>query len=271
MKNIVKTTGLAAFALAFVGSALAQNDIAGTWKSQFDSQLGTQKYTFAFKLDGANLTGRAISERENATNDVAITNAKIDKDKVSFSEPLKIQDNDVVVEYSGTIAGDELKLHRKVGDFAEYDIVAKRVTDAGAGAAAQPAQGSVAGKWQGQFDSQIGVQKYTYEFKVDGTNLTGRAIGIRDEGTNNVAITEGKIVKDDISFVEPLKFDDNDVRIEYTGKVSGDEIKLHRKVGDFAEEDLVAKRVKEAEPKAEVKPEAKAETKPGTNSPAAKQ
>jgi len=41
-------------------------------------------------------------------------------------------------------------------------------------------------------------------------------------------------------------------------------------VGDFAEEDLVAKRVKEAEPKAEVKPEAKAETKPGTNSPAAK-
>jgi hypothetical protein len=129
---------------------------------------------------------------------------------------------------------------------------------------------TVAGKWQGEFDSQIGVQKYTYEFKVNGTNLTGRAIGIRDEGTNNVAITEGKINKDEISFVEPLKFDDNDVRIEYTGKVSGDEIKLHRKVGDFAEEDLVAKRVKEAEPKAEVKSEAKAETKPGTNAPPAK-
>jgi hypothetical protein len=135
---------------------------------------------------------------------------------------------------------------------------------------ARSADTTVAGKWQGEFDSQIGLQKYTYEFKVDGTNLTGRAIGIRDEGTNNVAITEGKIIKDEISFVEPLKFDDNDVRIEYTGKVSGDEIKLHRKVGDFAEEDLVAKRVKEAEPKAEVKPEAKPEPKPGTNSPPAK-
>jgi hypothetical protein len=135
---------------------------------------------------------------------------------------------------------------------------------------ARSADTTVAGKWKGQFDSQIGLQKYTYVFKVDGTNLTGRAIGIRDEETNNVAITEGKIVKDEISFVEPLKFDDNDVRIEYTGKVSGDEIKLHRKVGDFAEEDLVVKRVKEAEPKAEAKPEAKAETKPGTNSPAAK-
>jgi hypothetical protein len=125
---------------------------------------------------------------------------------------------------------------------------------------------SVAGKWKGQFDSQIGLQKYTYEFKVDGTNVTGRALGIRDEGTNNVAITEGKIVKDEISFVEPLKFEDNELRIEYTGKVSGDEIKFHRKVGDFAEEDFVAKRVKEAEPMVEAKPEAK----PGTNSPAAK-
>jgi hypothetical protein len=123
-----------------------------------------------------------------------------------------------------------------------------------------------AGKWQGQFDSQIGLQKYTYEFKVDGTNLTGNAIGIRDNGTNNVAIAEGKINKDEISFVEPLKFQDNELRIEYTGKVAGDEIKFHRKVGDFAEEDFVAKRVKEAEPKTEVKPEAKA----GTNSPPAK-
>ena len=125
---------------------------------------------------------------------------------------------------------------------------------------------TVAGKWKGQFDSQIGLQKYTYEFKVDGTNLTGNAIGIRDNGTNNVAIAEGKINKDEISFVEPLKFQDNELRIEYTGKVAGDEIKFHRKVGDFAEEDFVAKRVKEAEPKTEVKPEAKA----ATNSPPAK-
>lgn len=105
------------------------------------------------------------------------------------------------------------------------------------------AQDNVTGKWQGQFDSQIGVQKYTYDFKVDGTNLTGRAFGITENGTNDSAITEGMVGTNGISFVEPLKFGDNDIRIEYTGKVSGDEIKLHRKVGDFAEEDLVVKRV----------------------------
>jgi hypothetical protein len=118
------------------------------------------------------------------------------------------------------------------------------------------AQDTVTGKWQGQFDSQIGVQKYTYEFKVDGTNVTGKAVGITENGTNNSAITEGKINQDQISFIEPLKFGDNDIRIEYTGKVAGDEIKLHRKVGDFAEEDLVVKRVKASG----AQPETKADT-----------
>jgi len=106
---------------------------------------------------------------------------------------------------------------------------------------------TVAGKWKGQFDSQIGLQRYSYEFKVDGTNLTGTATGEREMGTNTMAITEGRV-----------------------GKVSGDEIKFHRKVGDFGEEDFVAKRVTEAESTVEAKPAAKSETKLGTNSPAAK-
>ena len=73
---------------------------------------------------------------------------------------------------------------------------------------------SAAGTWKTQFDSQIGVQKYTYVFKVDGTNVTGTATGERDMGTNTVAITEGKISNDEITFVEPLKFGDNELRIE---------------------------------------------------------
>ena len=129
------------------------------------------------------------------------------------------------------------------------------------------AQDSVAGKWKGQFDSQIGLQKYTFDFKVAGTNLTGRAFGIRENGTNDVAITEGSVSTNEVCFVEPLKFDDNDIRIEYTGKLSGDEIKFHRKVGDFAEEDFVAKRVKASDAKPEA---AQPETKTDTNSPPAK-
>ena len=132
MKNFTKTLVLAAFALAVAGVVRAEDSVVGKWKAQFESQIGVQKYTFEFKADGTNITGRAIGERDTGTNDVALTEIKINKDEISFLEPLKIQDNEVQVEYKGKVAGDELKLHRKVGDFAEYDIVAKRVkaTDA---------------------------------------------------------------------------------------------------------------------------------------------
>jgi len=135
-------------------------------------------------------------------------------------------------------------------------------------AAAAQAEDSVAGRWKGQFDSPIGLQKYTFDFKVDGDKLTGKAIGEREMGTNEVAITEGKLNKDkgEITFVELLKFDDNEIRIEYTGKISGDEIKFHRKVGDFGDEDFVAKRVKDEGARPESKPEGKA----STNAPPAK-
>jgi hypothetical protein len=41
-----------------------------------------------------------------------------------------------------------------------------------------------------------------------------------------------------------MKFDDQPIRVEYKGKVAGDEIKFARKVGDFGGEEFVAKRVK---------------------------
>ncbi|MGB8261572.1 MAG: hypothetical protein WCE75_14520 [Terracidiphilus sp.] len=96
------------------------------------------------------------------------------------------------------------------------------------------------GKWTAEFNTQIGVQKYTYEFKVDGNTLTGKAINERGE----TPITEGKIDGDTISFTENLNFNGMELKIVYTGKIAGDEIKFTRKVGDFATEELTAKRVK---------------------------
>lgn len=98
----------------------------------------------------------------------------------------------------------------------------------------------VTGKWTATFDTQIGEQHYTYTFKVDGDKLSGTAKN--DRGTTD--ITNGTIKGDQISFEESLDFNGQTIAIEYTGTVSGDSIKLHRKVGDFAEEDLVANRGK---------------------------
>jgi hypothetical protein len=44
--------------------------------------------------------------------------------------------------------------------------------------------------------------------------------------------------------VESLKFRDQEIRIEYKGKLSGFEIKFTRRAGEFADEEFVAKRAK---------------------------
>lgn len=104
----------------------------------------------------------------------------------------------------------------------------------------------LAGKWKAEFDTQIGVQKYTYEFKSDAGKFTGKAMFERPDDKGEIELKEVKVTKDEVSFVELLKFQDMEVRIEYTGKFTNDdELKLTRKVGDFATEELIAKRVKE--------------------------
>jgi hypothetical protein len=136
MKNHFKSIALAALALASIVSVCgAQESVAGKWKAEFDSQIGVQKYTYEFKLDGTNLTGKASSETQMGTNDVSLSDIKVSQDEITFTEPMKFQDNSISIAYTGKINGDEIKFHRKVGDVAEEDLVAKRVTDSGTNSA----------------------------------------------------------------------------------------------------------------------------------------
>ena len=100
----------------------------------------------------------------------------------------------------------------------------------------------VTGTWTASFDTQVGAQKYTYTFKVDGNKLTGKA---KSElaGTES-EIIDGLVNGDDISFVENLNFQDMPLRIVYKGKIAGDEIKFTRTILDMFMEELVAKRAK---------------------------
>ena len=140
MKHSIKTVALASLALALVVPAWsADESFVGKWKAEFDSQIGTQKYTFEFKLEDGKLAGKAIGERQMGTNEVKLVEIKTDKDEISFVEPLRLQDarvagvtNEVRIEYKGKLKDDEIKLHRNVTDIAEYDIVAKRVKETGA-------------------------------------------------------------------------------------------------------------------------------------------
>jgi opacity protein-like surface antigen len=98
----------------------------------------------------------------------------------------------------------------------------------------------ISGTWTASIDTQIGVQNYTYDLKVEGSKVTGTAKSQNGESK----IQDGAIKGDEITFVENMDFDGQAVKIVYTGKIAGDEIKFNRKVGDFASEDFVAKRAK---------------------------
>ena len=102
----------------------------------------------------------------------------------------------------------------------------------------------ISGTWTTQFDSQVGVQKYTFEFKVDGTKLTGRALSNIAGADAKTDLTEGKINGDEVTFVENLNYQGMELKITYKGKISGDEIKFSRTVGDAGGEEFVAKRAK---------------------------
>jgi enterochelin esterase-like enzyme len=216
-------------------------DISGTWKSEFDSQIGVQKYTYTFKQDGTNLTGKASSEIGDQKREADLKECKMDGDAISFVEMLNFQGNDIRITYTGKLSanGNEIQLHREVGDFAQEDIVAQREASAPAAAAID-----VTGNWQAGFDTRRGLQKYTFTLKQVGTNVTGHGNVEMTDQKREFDLQEGKIEGNTLTFVEMLHIQDNDVRVVFTGRVSGDEIKFTRQVGGFGSSDATAKRDK---------------------------
>jgi enterochelin esterase-like enzyme len=104
----------------------------------------------------------------------------------------------------------------------------------------------VTGAWTAEFDTQVGVQKYTYTLKQDGDKVTGKANSEIAGEKREVELKEGRLEADTVVFVEVFDFQGNEIRIEYKGKVSGDQIQFTRSVGEFATEQFVAKRTASA-------------------------
>lgn len=134
---------IAVLSLVLPCCAFAAN-VTGTWKSEFNSQIGLQKYTYTLKQDGTNLTGKANSEVNDRKREAELKEGKVDGEKISFVEMLNFQGNDIRITYTGTIASNEMKLAREVGTVAKEDIVVKR--DGAAPVAAVPGQRGPGGR-----------------------------------------------------------------------------------------------------------------------------
>jgi opacity protein-like surface antigen len=85
----------------------------------------------------------------------------------------------------------------------------------------------VDGRWTGTVSTPMGDLPVQYEFKADGTTLTGTTLGF-DGGS--IPIKEGKVDGDKISFKVTFDFGGMTLDLSYSGVVTASEIKM---TGDF--------------------------------------
>jgi hypothetical protein len=84
----------------------------------------------------------------------------------------------------------------------------------------------VTGKWVAQVPGRDGqTRETTFNFKAEGDKLTGTMSGFRGQ---ELQITDGKINGDEISFSVVIEFQGEKRTMHYTGKVSGNELRLKR-------------------------------------------
>ena len=95
------------------------------------------------------------------------------------------------------------------------------------------------GKWQAEFQTPNGnTVTSTFNLKADGEKLTGTVSGRMGE----TPIEDGKVSGDEISFTVTRKFQDNEFKLNYKGKVAADKIDFHVTAGE-REFDMTAKKV----------------------------
>jgi hypothetical protein len=97
------------------------------------------------------------------------------------------------------------------------------------------------GKWTAQVPSRQGqAREQSFTFKVEGDKLTGTISGRQSD----IAIADGKVSGDTISFTVKMDRGGNSVEQKYTGTIAGDEIKFKREGGQGPAREFTAKRVK---------------------------
>jgi len=81
----------------------------------------------------------------------------------------------------------------------------------------------VSGTWKAAIETPNGPFETTFLFKTEGDKLTGST---SNRFMQDAPISDGKVDGDTISFAVTGSFNGNDVKVNYKGKVLGDEIKL---------------------------------------------
>ena len=96
----------------------------------------------------------------------------------------------------------------------------------------------ISGNWKATAEGPNGTMERTFTFKVDGNKVTGETTSSM---LGKSTITDGRIEGDTVTFSIKANFGDNEMKLDYKGKISGDQIKFTSTAGGQSFE-WVAKR-----------------------------
>src|SRR5262245_16881145 len=86
----------------------------------------------------------------------------------------------------------------------------------------------ITGNWKATAEGPQGPIERTFTFKQDGTKLTGETVS---SFTGKSTITDGKVEGDNVSFSITADLQGQSMKITYSGKIAGDQIKLKSEAG----------------------------------------
>ncbi len=128
----MKTILSAALVLAFCGLAGAEGkkaDPVGTWKCEYEIGGQMRTSTLTITKHGDKLAGTMSWPNQKETN---LKDLKLKDGTVTFSAVRKLMDNEITVEYTLTLDGDQFKGKGAAevgGEKREFDIEGKREKD----------------------------------------------------------------------------------------------------------------------------------------------
>jgi hypothetical protein len=118
--------------MAFVAAAA---DVSGKWTYEQQGRGGGNpvKVTLTLKAEGAKLTGNLSRPgRDGNVMETPISDGKVDGNNISFKTSQTFGDRTMVSEYSGALAGEDLKLkitrQGMDGQPMTTEVTAKRAT-----------------------------------------------------------------------------------------------------------------------------------------------
>ena len=170
------------------------------------SERGTRTLTMTVYPD---LTGRY----EFFGGEIPMKDLKLEGNQVTFAIETGFGDQTFKMDFKGMLEGGTLK-GQMTSERGTSEITGKKLASAAGGSAS-----SIVGTWEFTREGQDGTQRTsTLKIKPD---MTG-TYAMRD---NEAPVTDLKVTGDEVTFKVTMKFNENEVPMEFKGKVEGKTLK----------------------------------------------